>query len=89
VVKLNLPYYASRPYSASIPRFILICGIRFRNPRFFLICGIRVLSSLAKSVSAIRFRIPVSRFIPTRITAEFIQAVVFKTESPFRQTEDM
>jgi hypothetical protein len=49
----------------------------------------RVLSSFAKSVSAIRFRIPVPRFIPTRITAEFIQAVVFKTESPFRQTEDM
>jgi hypothetical protein len=39
--------------------------------------------------SASAIRIPVPRFIPTRITAEFIQAVVFKTESPFRQTEDM
>ena len=54
VIKLNLPYYASRPYSASIPRFILICGIR-------------VLSLFAGSASGIRFRIPVPRFIPTPV----------------------
>jgi hypothetical protein len=45
------------------PRFILICGIRFRNPRFILICGIRFRNPLPQSASAIR--IPVTRFIPT------------------------
>ena len=49
------------PYSASIPRFILICGIRFRNPLFILICGIRFRNPRFILICGIRFRNP--RFI--------------------------
>jgi hypothetical protein len=68
VIKLNLPYYASRPYSVSISRFILICGIRvlssFAESAFYP----HLRNPLTESASAIPFRIPVPRFIPTLAT---------------------
>jgi hypothetical protein len=96
VIKLNLPYYASRPYSYPESAFYP----HLRNPLPESPFYPHLWNPLPESAfyphlrnpfpqSASAIRIPVPRFIPTRITAEFIQAVVFKTESPFRQTEDM
>ena len=44
----------------AFPRFILICGIRFRNPRFILICGIRLRNPRFILKCGIRFRNPLT-----------------------------